>query len=135
MTSAERTLREELEGWPGVRLAVLFGSSARGEARRGSDLDVGVLFAAGTTDRASLEVALGRRTRRPVEVIDLAAAPPLLRFEIARDGHVLLERVPHAWSDFRARAMTDWWDWAPLARVIQEAAARRLRAAVHDGPR
>jgi predicted nucleotidyltransferase len=135
MTPDERTLREELERWPGVRLAVLFGSSARGEARRGSDLDVGVLFDAGITGRASLEVALGRATRRPAEVVDLATAPPLLRFEIARDGRVILERVPHAWADFRARAMTDWWDWAPLARLIQEAAARRLRAAVADGPR
>ena len=63
----------------------------------------------------------------------LDVAPPLLRFEIARDGRVLLERAPNAWADFRARAMIDWWDWAPTARLFHAAAASRLRAALADG--
>jgi len=24
------------------------------------------------------------------------------------------------WADFRARAMLDWWDWAPVARAIEK---------------
>jgi hypothetical protein len=66
-------------------------------------------------------------------VVRLDVAPPLLRFEITRDGRVLFERTPHAWSDFRARAMTDWWDWAPTARFLNAAAVARLRAAVASG--
>ncbi len=122
-----------LESRTGVRLAVLFGSAARGEAGPGSDLDVGVLFDPGRESAAALEVALARATGRRVDVVRLDAAPPLLRFEIARDGRVLLERAPHAWVDFRARAMTDWWDWAPTARLLHAAAASRLRAALADG--
>ena len=124
---------EALESWPGARLAVLFGSAARGESGPGSDLDVGVLFETGPDRSTVLEVALARATGRGVDVVRLDSAPPLLRFEIARDGRVLLERSPHAWADFRARAMTDWWDWAPTARFLQTAAATRLRAALADG--
>jgi hypothetical protein len=64
----------------------------------------------------------------------LNEAPPLLRFEIARDGQLLLERDPYAWSDFRAHAMIDWWDWAPTARLAQETMMTRLREEAHRGP-
>ena len=122
-----------LESWQGVRLAVLFGSTARGQSGPDSDLDVGVLLDPGGESASALEVALARVTGRRVDVVRLDIAPPLLRFEIARDGRLLLERTPHAWVDFRARAMTDWWDWAPTARLFHAAAAARLRAALADG--
>jgi predicted nucleotidyltransferase len=133
MRSVEQVLVDALESSSGVRLAVLFGSAARGHAAPGSDLDVGVLFDTGREDAVALEVALARATGRCVDVVRLDAAPPLLRFEIARDGRLLLERTPHAWSDFRAHAMTDWWDWAPTARFLHAAAVERLRAAVAHG--
>jgi predicted nucleotidyltransferase len=135
MMSPAGVLAEALQSWPGVRLAVLFGSAARGEAAPSSDLDVGVLFDPGRETAGALEVALARAAGRHVDLVRLDAAPPLLRFEIARDGRVLLERAPHAWPDFRARAMTDWWDWAPTARLLNRAAVERLRASVPDGPR
>ena len=135
MSSSAGVLAEALQSWPGVRLAVLFGSAARGSTAPGSDVDVGVLFEPGREDTTALEVALARATGRRVDLVRLDVAPPLLRFEIARDGCVLLERTPHAWTDFRARAMTDWWDWAPTARLLNQAAVERLRATVADGPR
>jgi len=134
MRPPERSLLQALESWPGVRLAVLFGSAARGQSGPRSDLDVGVRLEPGTETAAALEVALARATGRRVDLVRLDTAPPLLRFEIARDGSLLLERAPHAWADFRARAMTDWWDWAPTARLFHAAAASRLRAALADGP-
>ena len=133
MSPPERALLKVLESWPGVRLAVLFGSTARDESGPGSDLDVGVRLEPGTETAAALEVALARATGRRLDLVGLDTAPPLLRFEVARDGRLLLERTPHAWVDFRARAMTDWWDWAPTARLFHAAAASRLRGALADG--
>lgn len=117
---------------PDVRLAVLFGSTARQECQAASDVDIGVL---GPSSRQlpSLGVRLERAIGRTVDLIDLAQAPPLLRFEIARDGLLLAEREPHLWSDVRARALVDWWDWAPIARRFHSAAAERLRRQVADG--
>lgn len=119
---------------PAVRLAVLFGSAARGQAGSRSDLDVGVDLEGGPEALSRLAVRLCRETGREVDVVSLREAPPLLRFEIARDGIVIVERAPHAWADFRAQAMTDWWDWAPTARIMHAAALGRLREGLARGP-
>lgn len=111
----------------GVRLAVLFGSAARGKVSADSDLDVGVSLDQGIDFSTTLGVMLERAAGRPVDLVRLDEAPPLLRFEIARDGLVLVERAPDAWAEFRAHAMIDWWDWAPTARMMHEAMAARLR--------
>lgn len=135
MNALEGRLIKALEAFPEVELAVSFGSEARGEATRGSDVDIGVQLkdkSLGVLQR--LEVLLGRAVGREVDLVSLDESPPLLRFEIARDGKLLLERRPHAWTDFRARAMVDWWDWAPLARRINSAAASRLRKRMGRGP-
>lgn len=81
-----------------------------------------------------LAVRLSRATGREVDLVSLREAPPLLRFEIATDGVDLVERASHAWADFRARAMTDWRDWAPTARIMQAAAIGRLRERLAHGP-
>ncbi len=110
-----------------VQLAVMFGSAARHTGHRRSDLDIGVSGV--VPDRlAALAVTLARIARREVDLIALDAAPALLRFEIAREGSVLLSRAPHLWPDFQARAMVEWWEWAPLARRFTAAAMARLEA-------
>ena len=131
--TGEESLCQVLEATPGVRLAVLFGSAARNTATDRSDLDVGVSFESSVHPAPVLEVELSRVSHRRVDLIVLDAAPPLLRFEIARDGRLLVERVPHAWVDFKARAMVDWWDWAPLARMLHASALKRVREGVARG--
>ena len=128
-------LTSALSDIPGIRLAVLFGSMARGTTTPRSDVDVGILFAVDSTDaRRLVEAALGRAVMREVDVVSLEAASPHLRFEIARDGRPLFQADPHVWSEFRACAMLDWWDWAPTARKIHAAAAQRLRRQIVHGP-
>jgi predicted nucleotidyltransferase len=123
--SIKAALWQAIDGRTDVQLAVLFGSVARAAESRDSDVDVGVLGPA-SAGLSALRVTLERATGRSVDLIDLRTAPPLLRFEIARDGQVLVERAPHLWSDFKARAMVDWWEWAPLARRFHRRAVARL---------
>lgn len=120
-------LRAALEQIPGIRLAVPFGSVARGTAGTRSDIDLGVALAPGIDISPHMRVALERASGRRVDLIRLDEAPPLLRFEIARDGVVVSETHPHAWADFRAHAMIDWWDWAPTARMMHRVMSQRLR--------
>lgn len=128
-------LQQVLTAFPEIRLAVLFGSVARGEDAAGSDWDLGVLLEGGSVDRLwDVEIAAVGALRRTVDLVDLHRAPPLLRFEIARDGVVLVEREPGEWTRFKARAMLDWWDWAPTARAIHRIAAERQRRELSDGP-
>ncbi|MGH9460218.1 MAG: type VII toxin-antitoxin system MntA family adenylyltransferase antitoxin [Vicinamibacteria bacterium] len=130
---AAKKLVRVLEPFP-IDLAVLFGSMARGQGHDGSDLDIGVLLRdANDTTRSRLAAALSRSAGKTVDIVYLDEAPPLLRFEIARDGVVLLEGSPHSWKDFRARAMIDWWDWAPTARMIHREVISRLKEKAAHG--
>lgn len=127
-------LRERAASLPELKLAVLFGSTARGQTRKESDVDLGLLLGTDTRSvRLHVEAELARAARREVDIVYLNEAPPLLRFEISRGGVVLLEREEGLWTGFRARAMVDWWDWAPYAKRIEEAAIRRLRERVAHG--
>lgn len=110
-----------------VRLAILFGSRARGNARADSDVDVAVQFddeAARRTGLAHPQFAiaadLARVCGHPVDVVDLRTAPPPLAFVIAGEGRVLFERSSGLSLDFRAGAYDRYADTAPLRRVREQ---------------
>ena len=92
-----------LRAHPNVRLAVVYGSVARGDDRPGSDLDLLVSFAhEQALTAASLAVALTEETGRPIQVVTLVTArrAPLLLVDILRDGRVLVDRDDE-WSALR----------------------------------
>ena len=132
MTSTSATLIEAVKRTgallPDVDVLVLFGSHAKASAHADSDIDLAI----GLRDRHPgtsrvVEVAFARATRGRADVVFLGEAPPQLRFEIARSGMLLVERTAGAWTRERARAMVDWWDWAPMARRMHARAVARLR--------
>lgn len=117
-----------------VRLLVLFGSTARGKAGPRSDVDLGVLLDPYSAAlRFKVDAELGRAAGREVDTVLLDDAPPLLRFEITRDGVLLFEREEGLWTHFKTKAMVDWWDWAPTFRIISDASIRRLREKIANG--
>ncbi|MFC4729352.1 type VII toxin-antitoxin system MntA family adenylyltransferase antitoxin [Coralloluteibacterium thermophilus] len=81
MHAIEDMLRHWLEDQPEIRLAYLFGSLARGQARRDSDVDLAIdtrspLDAA---RKAGMIEELTALTGRPVDLVELAGAgEPLL---------------------------------------------------------
>lgn len=127
-------LQKVLEVVPAVQLAVVFGSFARGRELPGSDLDLGLILSPDSRAmRREIEATAGRSAGRDIDIVYLAETPPLLSFQIARDGMVLVERQDGAWSRFKSRAMIEWWDWAPTVRKIQATQLRRLRERVAHG--
>lgn len=99
-------LVQALRTHPNVRLAVLFGSVARGDEESGSDLDVLVRLRrddhrarAALVDR--LESASGRRVQ--LVSLDQAREAPLLLADVLRDGRVLVDR-DRDWPRLRRRA-------------------------------
>jgi len=100
-------LRQALRTERGVRLAVLYGSLARGDEDADSDLDLlvslaGDRFIAGFDLAARLEHVSGRR----VDVARLArveADAPLLLDRVLDEGRVLIDRDGH-WQQLRERS-------------------------------
>lgn len=131
MTTLLERLGKQLEAFPAVRLAAVFGSVARGTAHARSDVDLALrLDPDSTALRQEIEVTLARSLDRPVDVVYMDAASPLLRFEITRDGVLLKESRPYEWADFKVQAMRDWYEWKPYADRLFAAALARLRARV-----
>lgn len=89
-------LRRALRTEANVRLAVLYGSAARGDDGPDSDLDLLVSLARDTPDAAvSLAVRLERATGRAVDVARLdrvSASAPLLLLQAIDEGRPIVDR-------------------------------------------
>ena len=102
-----------------LRLAYLFGSVASGTQRRGSDVDVAILFdrlpAPAMLDTLSeqLEAMVGRR----VDLVVLNSAPPLLAREVIKRGQVLVCRDDDERVRFETRTTARFQDTVHLRRV------------------
>ena len=114
-----RKLRERLASWDkGIVCAYLFGSYARGDERRDSDLDVAVLLAQEprpTLDGLQTDLcdALAEAAGKPVDLIVLNRAPVDLVHRVLRDGILLLERDRGARVRFEVQARNQYFDLLP----------------------
>lgn len=120
-------LRRALRTEPNVRLAVVYGSIARGDEDAGSDLDLLVSLAEDRPDAAvKLAVRLERTLGRDVDVARLNRvkdSAPLLLLQALDEGRVVLDRDAQ-WEQLRAQR-------ANIARRAQRShAARRRRARI-----
>jgi len=113
---------EELAG-PHVRSAYLFGSHAAGRAHRESDVDVGVLVSwkldrgQRFEERVRLAGALpGRLGGRPVDVVVLNDAPPLLGRRVVLDGRRVFCADPEADHAYRRDVQLRAADLEPFLR-------------------
>ncbi len=112
-----------------LTLIALHGSVARGEERPDSDLDLAVRRAGGPIPPETwLELVSDLQQAlpgRPVDLVDLATANPLLLkkiFEIARP----LVAAPGAFEGEGLRAFHRYGDYQPYLRLEREAVRRRL---------
>lgn len=98
-------LREAIASRTEVRLAILFGSVARGTERESSDVDLAVL--ARDLDPLALSRDLGRSLRREVQVLDLETVGYPMLQAIVRDGIVVAENERGCAARWRSRALID----------------------------
>lgn len=129
MPGPGQTVAAALTSEPDIRLAYLFGSQARGEASEGSDVDV-ALLADGPVDLmrlGALQELLSATLRKPVDLVDLRTASPLLAWEIVRDGAAVLVSDAGTRMDFELDAVRRWEDTRHLRRQQQELLGERAR--------
>jgi predicted nucleotidyltransferase len=118
-----------------IDCAYLFGSAARGDAGPMSDVDVGLLFADGTSPTRRLELAAAlaeeaeRLIRARVDVTILNDAAPVLRDRVIRDGRLLFARDDRRRAAFEAKSLTEYLDFQP----VLERYDRQLLARAREG--
>lgn len=131
-TTIERRLKEFFEARAeaeGIAAAWLFGSVARGTARVGSDVDVGVLFQEDPPRtlegyRFDLEAELERLLRIPVQLVVMNRAPVDLTRRILRDGKLLVNQDPSRRIRFEVRTRNEYWDLEPYLRLYRRQGVR-----------
>jgi uncharacterized protein len=122
-------LRERLVPVPeGIVAVYIFGSVARGQARRSSDVDVGVLYEVtppATLEGMGFELAaeLERVIGRPVDLVVLNRAPADLIHRVLRDGILVVERDRNRRIEFEIKSRNEYFDLAPIREQY-----RRMKA-------
>lgn len=115
---------------PSIVCAYLYGSVARGQARAGSDVDIGVLFRdppPATLDGLAFDLAgeIERVIGRPVDLIVLNRAPPDLVHRVLRGGVLLAESDCPARVAFETRKRAEYFDVLPYLRQYRRPFERR----------
>jgi len=100
----------------GLRLLLLFGSRARGDASSLSDWDFGYLADDGMDPSALLGALVAVVGTDRVDLVDLQRASGLLRYRAACDGQTVFETAPGLADRFRLEAADFWCDAASVLR-------------------
>jgi predicted nucleotidyltransferase len=133
VTAIHEKLRRALAEGPPLRLAILFGSRARGNARPDSDFDVAILPAnpsLSLADENLLAADLERAVGAPVDLVRLDRVHGALTWRVARDAVVLLSDPPSEAARFLARAGIEHDE----LRELEIEAMRRYRARLAAAP-
>jgi uncharacterized protein len=113
-----------------LELAVVFGSVVRGEARFDSDIDVAVRYThtLNPEEKIALIEALALTANRPVDLIDLRVAGPVVSREALTKGKRIFGS-DEVWAEQVSRTLIDYADFAPLVeRTLRERQNAWIRA-------
>jgi predicted nucleotidyltransferase len=129
------TLRDQIEAvldrLGGLDALWIFGSEASGTASAESDLDLAALFATRPTPQALLaaRAELEELVGRPVDLVDLEAASPVLAMQALSHGRLIAEGSTVHRVRFMAALPGRYEEVADLRRPVE----RLLRARLGDG--
>ena len=117
----------------GLRLIVLFGSTARGASGQESDIDLGVLAERplSPAQRLNLWSALSSLFPADVDLTVLNHADPLVNYQVASEGVILLEMVPNAWETWKSYAVRHYWDTGKFREGLKTYLASRAEEMRH----
>lgn len=100
-----------------VELIILFGSMARHQSTAKSDIDLGVLLSDLHQKEKLYQELSHVYFEKPVDLIILNRADPLLRFEVVREGKVLYEKDSGIYANFAVKAIKEYYDTSKLRKV------------------
>jgi predicted nucleotidyltransferase len=95
---------------PDLIAVYLFGSCARGDGNRESDVDLAVLARRPIPSslRFELEGRLEEKLRQSVDLIDLRNASAVFRVQILKDAELLVDTDPGRRAEFECFALADY---------------------------
>jgi predicted nucleotidyltransferase len=112
MSSAPMKQRRPIACWA-------FGSRAAGKGKPGSDVDLAVLCEPALgLERTKVMDIVGRILQVDIDLVDMATAPPGLRWEVITTGSLVIEHDEPAVEEFVRRSRWDAEDEEQRNRMI-----------------
>ncbi len=115
----DELLRKVFTGFPQIKLAILFGSVASGAATAQSDLDLAVIAALPLEVAEKIQIieALAMATGRPIDLVDVHAAPEPLLGQVLKHGRRIIGS-DQAYAQLLYRHLIEQADFVPLQNRI-----------------
>jgi len=115
---------------PQIKFAYVFGSGARGDHGPASDLDVAVFLDRRVSSFAFrlrlIETMMQELGTERFDLIILNDAPPVLKYEVVRQGRVIKEDKKRR-VEFEAKSLGEYLDTAYLRETQQAYLKEQLR--------
>ena len=111
-----------LKSYKEIIAVYLFGSFADGYYRRGSDIDIGVLFSSSLKELETLSLSLEigeeleRKLKEKVDLITMNSAPCDLVVRCIK-GTLLLDKNPTERATFEARILSKHYDYKKFLKL------------------
>jgi len=116
-------LRDALDDFDEIRLAIVFGSVGRGRATGSSDLDIAILGERPLSSdlKSAIISTLARVTGRPIDLVDLSQAGEPLLGEVLKNGTRIIARDDSAHAELLRKHLLDAADFLPYRnRILAE---------------
>ncbi len=115
----DEQLRKVFIGFLQIKLAILFGSVASGAATAQSDLDLAVIAALPLEVAEKIQIieALAMATGRPIDLVDVHAAPEPLLGQVLKHGRRIIGS-DQAYAQLLYRHLIEQADFVPLQNRI-----------------
>ncbi len=126
---SDNQVQSKLKGEFNVRFAALFGSIASGQAKRGSDVDLAILFETKPTRKGEAQLVEYLRSLLKVDRLDVVClndAGCALRYEVSQEGILLFENREDAFLNFCIRTFKEFEEMNFLNRHYHEVQMEEL---------
>ncbi len=120
-----------------IKFAYLFGSQSRGDATENSDIDIAVYF---KKDYENLEEALIRGNiieygkeffKKDVDVVSLNNASLLLKYQVIKDGIVILDDEER--GEFESLSLRMYFDFKYYSDIYDDAMIKSIKNGEYFG--
>lgn len=113
----------------GLEALLVFGSEARGDTHRESDVDLAALFhrRPGAIELMETRADVERILGRAVDLVDLTEASPILARQVLRDGRCVHGADSRALAEFAAILPSRYEDLKRVRAAAEAALLERIR--------